>query len=197
MPTHGAPTWCSARAALTVIQLRRAWRTKGGQTTLERQTASTRHGRATWLALLAFLAVCFAVAGISGAITRTSVDSWYPTLAKPAFTPPDWVFGPVWTVLYAMMALAAWLVWRRVRWQGRALYLFFAQLALNLLWSIVFFGLQLVGAALVDIVVLAVLITLTAVAFWRIDRRAGLLFVPYLLWVVYAGALNGAIWRMN
>lgn len=156
-----------------------------------------RHSRASWIALLAFLAVCFAVAGIGGAVTATSVDTWYPTLAKPAFTPPDAVFGPVWTVLYAMMALAAWVVWRRVDWQGWALYLFFAQLALNLLWSILFFGLQLVGLALVDIVVLVVLIALTTAAFWRVDRRAGLLLVPYLLWVVYASALNGAIWRMN
>lgn len=156
-----------------------------------------RQSRADWVALLVFLAVCFAVAGIGGAVTATSVDTWYPTLAKPAFTPPDAVFGPVWTVLYAMMALAAWLVWRRVGWQDWALYLFFAQLALNLLWSILFFGMQLVGLALVDIVVLVVLIALTTIVFWRIDRRAGLLFVPYLLWVVYAGALNGAIWRMN
>jgi translocator protein len=162
-----------------------------------RQTAPTRPGRANWLALAAFLALCFAVAAIGGAVTRSSVDTWYATLAKPAFTPPDWVFAPVWTALYAIMALAAWLVWRRVGWQGGAMYLFFAQLALNLLWSILFFGLQLVGLALVDIVVLVVLIALTAVAFWRVDRRAGLLLVPYLLWVLYATALNGAIWRMN
>lgn len=156
-----------------------------------------RHSWASWIALLAFLAVCFAVAGIGGAVTATSVGTWYPTLAKPAFTPPDRVFGPVWTVLYAMMALAAWLAWRRVGWRSWALLLFFAQLALNLLWSILFFGLQLVGLALVDIVVLVALIILTTIAFWRIDRRAGLLFVPYLLWVGYASALNGAIWRMN
>lgn len=162
-----------------------------------RHTASTRRGRASWIALLAFLAVVFAVAGIGGAVTRTSVDTWYPTLAKPAFTPPGWVFAPVWTALYAMMALAAWLAWRQVGWQNGAIYLFFVQLALNLLWSILFFGLQQVGLALAEIVVLIVLIAMTTIAFWRIDRRAGLLFVPYLLWVVYAGALNGAIWRMN
>ena len=156
-----------------------------------------QHSRANWIGLLAFLAVCFAVAGIGGRVTATSVETWYPTLAKPGFTPPDWIFGPIWTVLYAMMAVAAWLVWRRIGWQGPTLYLFFAQLALNLLWSILFFGLQLVGLALLDIVVLVVLIALTTVAFWRIDRPAGMLLVPYLLWVVYAGALNGAIWRMN
>jgi translocator protein len=126
------------------------------------------------MALLAFLAVCFVVAGIGGAVTRTSVETWYPTLAKPAFTPPDWVFGPVWTVLYAIMALAAWLVWRRTGWQGSALTLFFVQLALNLMWSILFFGLQLVGLALVDIVVLVIVIALTTIAFWRVDRRVDL-----------------------
>src|SRR5690606_30015988 len=152
---------------------------------------------ASWLSLAAFLVVCFAVAGIGGAVTQSSVDTWYPTLAKPAFRPPDWLFAPVWSVLYAAMVLAAWLVWRRVGLRSRALYLFFAQLALNLLWSILFFGLQQVGLALLDIAALAVLIALTTVAFWRIDARAGLLFVPYLLWVVYAGALNGAIWLMN
>jgi tryptophan-rich sensory protein len=162
-----------------------------------RHPAPTRHGRATWLALLAFLAVCFVVAGIGGAVTRTTVDTWYPTLAKPAFSPPDWVFGPVWTVLYATMALAAWLVWRRIGWQGGALVLFFVQLALNLLWSILFFGLQLVGLALIDIVVLVIVIAMTTIVFWRVDWRAGLLFVPYLIWVGYAATLNGAIWHLN
>ena len=153
--------------------------------------------RANWITLLGFLALCFAVAGIGGAVTATSVETWYRTLMKPAFTPPDRVFGPVWTTLYAMMALAAWLVWRRIGWRDQALRLFFAQLALNLAWSILFFGLHLVGLALVDIVVLLVLIAATTLAFWRINRWAGLLLVPYLLWVAYATALNGAIWLMN
>jgi tryptophan-rich sensory protein len=118
-------------------------------------------------------------------------------LAKPAFSPPDGVFGPVWTVLYATMALAAWLVWRRIGWQGGALVLFFVQLGLNLLWSILFFGLQLVGLALIDIVVLVIVIAMTTIVFWRVDWRAGLLFVPYLIWVGYAATLNGAIWHLN
>jgi tryptophan-rich sensory protein len=148
-------------------------------------------------ALAVFLIACFAVAAIGGMVTATSVETWYPTLAKPAFTPPDRVFGPVWAALYAMMALAAWLVWRRVGWRDRALWLFFAQLAVNLAWSVLFFGWQRIGLALVDIALLLVLIALTVVAFWRIDRRAGLLLVPYLLWVACASALNGAIWLMN
>jgi translocator protein len=95
------------------------------------------------------------------------------------------------------MALAAWLVWRRVGWRDPALGLFFAQLALNLAWSVLFFGLQRVGAALGEILLLLALIAATTLAFWRIDRRAGLLFVPYLLWVGYASLLNGAIWLLN
>jgi tryptophan-rich sensory protein len=150
-----------------------------------------------WLVLIALLALCFAVAGIGGFVTATSVESWYPTLAKPGFTPPDWVFGPVWGALYAMMALAAWLVGRRVGWRDRVLGLFFAQLALNLAWSVLFFGLQLIGAALAEILLLLALLAATTLAFWRIDRRAGLLFVPYLLWVGYASLLNAAIWLMN
>ena len=153
--------------------------------------------RTNWTALLLFLAVCFAVAAIGGMVTATSVDTWYPTLAKPAFTPPDRAFGPVWTVLYALMALAAWLVWRRVGLEGRALRLFFGQLALNLAWSVLFFGLQMLALALIEILVLLMLIALTTLAFWRVDRRAGLLLAPYLLWVAYASALNGAIWWMN
>jgi benzodiazapine receptor len=150
-----------------------------------------------WLALIGLLALCFAVAGIGGWVTANSVESWYPTLAKPGFTPPDRVFGPVWSVLYAMMALAAWLVWRRVGWSHRALGLFVAQLALNLAWSVLFFGLQRVGAALAEILLLLALIAATTFAFWRVDRRAGLLLAPYLLWVGYASLLNGAIWLMN
>ena len=95
------------------------------------------------------------------------------------------------------MALAAWLVWRRVGWRVLALGLCFVQLALNLAWSILFFGLQLIAAALADILLLVALIAATALAFWRVDRRAGLLLLPYLLWVGYASLLNGAIWLMN
>jgi benzodiazapine receptor len=155
------------------------------------------HAGKDWLVLLGLLALCFAVAGLGGWATATSVDSWYPTLAKPGFTPPDWAFGPVWSALYAMMALAAWLVWRRAGWRAPALGLFLVQLALNLAWSILFFGLQLIGAALADILLLVALIAATTIAFWRIDGRAGLLLVPYLLWVGYASLLNGAIWLLN
>ena len=114
-------------------------------------------------------------------------------------TPPDWLFGPVWTVLYIMMAVAAWLVWRsgdRVRAQD-ALYLFAVQLALNLAWSLLFFGLRDPALALVEVVGFWIAIAATTRAFWPLDRRAGLLMLPYLAWVGFAALLNAAIWWLN
>jgi len=148
------------------------------------------------LALVGILLVTFAVAGISGASTSGTVRSWYPTIAKPTWNPPDWVFGPTWTVLYAMMAVAAWLVWRRAGW-GVPLILFGVQLALNAAWSPLFFGLHRIDLALVDIVALWAAIVATTVAFWKVTPGAGGLFVPYLAWVSFATVLNFTIWRMN
>lgn len=147
----------------------------------------------------AFLALCLAVSAIGGAVTATSVGTWYQTLLKPAFNPPNWIFAPVWTALYFMMAIAGWRVWRRdglrqARW---ALSLFALQLALNLSWSIVFFGLRSIGAALVEIVVLLLAIVATMVVFWRRERVAGMLFIPYAAWVAFAAALNAALWQLN
>lgn len=159
----------------------------------------SRSLRGDVVALAGFLLLCFAVAGVGGAVTAESVATWYPTLNKPAFTPPDGVFAPVWTVLYAAMAVAAWRIWRSPATAGRrtALTLFAIQLVLNGLWSILFFGAHRVGVALADIVLLWLTLVVTTVAFWRIDRVAGGLFLPYLLWVGYAAALNGAIWLLN
>lgn len=125
---------------------------------------------------------------------------WYSALNKPAFTPPGWVFGPAWTALYIMMAVAAILVWRR-GWDTPgvrlALVLFAVQLALNLSWSPVFFGLHQLGWSVVIILALLAAIIATTVAFFRVSTIAGLLFVPYLLWVSFATVLNITIWRMN
>lgn len=149
---------------------------------------------------LAAIALCEAV-GLAGAwATAGSVSDWYPTLNKPSFNPPAWVFGPVWTLLYAMMGLAAYLVvrqgWRRgdVR---RALGAFVVQLALNFLWSFLFFGLQRPLWAFVDILLLLVAIAVTTVLFWKIHQGAGALMIPYLLWVAFASVLNGAIVVLN
>ncbi len=151
------------------------------------------------LGLLASLALCFAVSGLGGLITAQSVGTWYQDLAKPVFNPPDWVFAPVWTTLYLLMAVAAWRVWRRAGWRdGRAaLTAFGGQLALNLGWSATFFGLRMPGSALAVVLVLLAAIAVTTRLFWAVDRPAGLLLVPLLAWVGFATALNAAIWLLN
>ena len=148
------------------------------------------------LALVVLLILCFAVAGVGGLATAPSIPNWYAGLAKPSWTPPGWVFGPVWSVLYLSMAVAAWLVWRR----GDAvvpMMLFGIQLVFNAAWSWLFFGLHSPGAAFIDIVLLWMAIAATTVVFWRRSTLAGILFVPYLIWVSFAAVLNFAIWRLN
>ena len=149
--------------------------------------------------LIGFLLPCLAISGLGGAITATSVGTWYQGLHKPAFNPPDWVFAPVWTTLFVLMAIAAWRVWRRrgvIAVRG-ALSMFGVQLVLNLGWSVVFFGLRQIGIALVEVMILLIAVSVTAALFWRIERLAGLLMVPYALWVGYATALNAALWLLN
>src|SRR5262245_49025270 len=149
--------------------------------------------------LALFVVLCLGIGALGAAIVATSVDDWYEYLAKPAFTPPNEVFGPVWTVLYLMMAVAAWRVWR----SGDAdtvrgpLTLFALQLALSLGWTVVFFGLQKIGSAVATIVVLDVAILVTMLAFRTVDRLASLLRPPYLAWVAFATVLNVTIWRLN
>jgi len=155
-----------------------------------------RDGR-EMLVLAGFVAACFGVAACGALVTGPAVAGWYQGIAKPSFNPPAWVFGPVWTVLYALMGWAAFLAWRQSGLRSLPLALFGAQLVLNGLWSPVFFGLGRPGAALAVIAALWVAIASTLVAFWRVDRRAGALFVPYLAWVSFAAALNAAIWRLN
>ncbi len=149
--------------------------------------------------LIGFIAVCFSAAGLGAAVTATSVGGWYQTLARPSWSPPDWLFGPVWTMLYLMMAVAAWLVWRRHGWftARSALTWFGMQLALNVLWSFVFFGLQRPGLAFAEIIVLWMTIAATASAFFGKSAVASLLLTPYLAWTTFAALLNFAIWRMN
>lgn len=152
-----------------------------------------------WLVLLLFIGVTFAAAGIGGTATASSVGTWYPTLVKPTWNPPSWIFGPVWSTLYLLMAVAAWRVWRHLEHPQRrvALTLFFVQLALNALWSVLFFGLRSPGLALVEVVLLLGTIAATGLKFWRIDRVAGLLWLPYVAWVSFATLLNATIWWLN
>ncbi len=140
-------------------------------------------------------------AGIIGSLfTVPSIPTWYIGLAKPAFAPPNWVFAPVWTTLFLLMGIAAFLVWRKGldrRDVRIGLALFVAQLALNVLWSIVFFGLRNPGGALVEIIVLWSVILGTVIVFNKVSRLGTVLLLPYLLWVTFAAYLNYAIWRLN
>ena len=163
----------------------------------------SRSGRRAWIALLGWLALV-AVAGAIGAVASRDAASFYATLAKPVWAPPSWLFGPVWTALYALMGVAAWLVWRtepadaagRVS-RRRGLALFVAQLALNALWTWLFFAWRQGGAALGEVLLLWVAVALTAVQFGRVHRGAAYCLVPYLAWVTYAAALTWALWRRN
>lgn len=157
------------------------------------------YGLSTWLALGASIAICFAAAGIGSLFTNPEIGGWYARIAKPSWTPPNRVFGPVWSVLYLMMAVAAWLVWKERGFDGAAtpLALFGVQLLFNTLWSILFFGMHRIGFALADIILLWCAILATLLAFWRVSTVAGALMIPYLMWVTYAALLNYSIWRLN
>lgn len=162
---------------------------------MDMQASAPRH---PYFGLIVALVVCFAVAALGGWATSTSVGTWYATLAKPSFNPPNWVFSPVWTLLYLMMAVAAWRVWRLDgRLVSAPMAAFAIQLLLNLGWSVLFFGLRTPAAALADILALIVAIAVTLWLFIRRDRLAGLLLVPYLAWVGFASTLNLAIVRLN
>jgi tryptophan-rich sensory protein len=150
--------------------------------------------------LVVSLVLVFAAAGVASHFTTRSVAEWYPTLAKPSWTPPGAVFAPVWTALYFLMAVAAWLVWRKAGGLAAArlpLALFAVQLALNAAWSILFFGLRMPGLAFGELMLLWLVIVATLAAFRRVLPAAGLLLAPYLAWVTFAGALNFALWRLN
>jgi translocator protein len=159
-------------------------------------TVSTTNPRAhRWLALAAFVAAAALAAAIGGLGVSGTTEE-YRSLRQPAWAPPSWLFGPVWTVLYATIALAGWLVWRRVGFTA-ALWVWTAQLVLNAIWTPLFFGAGQYGLAFADIVLLWAGVVATIVLFWRIRRAAALLLLPYLAWVTYAGALNLAIWLLN
>ena len=140
------------------------------------------------------------VGGLSGFATARGVQEWYPSLTKPPFNPPSWVFGPVWTLLYIMMGVAAYVVWQK-GWDNEAvrvaLFLFLIQLALNGLWSILFFGMRAPGLAFAEIIVLWTAIAATIVYFWRVSPIAGILLLPYEAWVSFAAVLNGSLWILN
>ena len=161
--------------------------------------APPRPTRGRFGVLVLACGLCFGTQAIGWLLTADAVRAWYPDLRKPSWTPPDWLFGPVWSLLFLLMAVSAWVFWGRAR--GRTFRvgtgLFLGQLALNALWSGLFFAARSPGLAFAEIVVLWAAISATIVTFGRVSAVAGGLLVPYLLWVTYATALNGAIWVMN
>jgi benzodiazapine receptor len=152
-----------------------------------------------WISLLAFIFLCLVVEVVGSFWTKESVLTWYPTLIKPSWTPPDWIFGPVWFCLYLMIAIAGWLIYRAEHSHQRtvALMLYGVQLALNFIWSFLFFSLRSPVLGLIDIILLCLLVTLTIIKAWPVRRLASLLLIPYLAWVAYAASLNAGIWLLN
>ena len=148
------------------------------------------------LALGGWLALCF-LAALGGVFVSTG--DWYMSLNKPSWNPPSWIFGPVWTTLYCMMAVAAWQVWRVGGWQRQrvALSLFVTQLVLNALWTPIFFGAHQMGWAFVEICMLWLTLVATIGAFWKVKLSAALLLLPYLAWSSFAAVLNFTLWRLN
>ncbi|TWU25587.1 TspO/MBR family protein [Bythopirellula polymerisocia] len=155
--------------------------------------------RKRWIGLIFFVLVCLAAGGLGALATTPEIDGWYQTLTKPSWNPPAWVFGPVWTTLYILMAIAAWLVWKPAGYQAVALplNLFSLQLLLNFAWSWIFFRFHQLGWAFADIALLWLAIIATTAAFFRHSRLAGWLMTPYLAWVSFAAILNFVIWRLN
>ncbi|MEV1143078.1 TspO/MBR family protein [Micromonospora sp. NPDC049799] len=152
-------------------------------------------GTRRWWALLGFGAAVFVAAAVGGlGVQGTSAE--YASLEQPSWAPPSWLFGPVWTVLYAMIAVAGWLVWRRVGF-GPAVWAWVTQLVLNAIWTPLFFGAGRYGLAFAEILLMWLAIAVTVVLFWRISRPAALLMLPYWAWVTFASALNFAIWQLN
>ena len=151
------------------------------------------------LGLAVAIVICFAAAGLGGFVTAPNIPNWYADLAKPTWNPPDWIFGPVWTTLYVMMAVAAWRVWKQKGFGAARLALgaFLAQLLFNVAWSGLFFGLRRPLLGLVDIVFLWIAIVVTMVLFFRREAVAGVLLIPYLLWVSFAAFLNLRLWQLN
>lgn len=160
---------------------------------------SEMNSKRSWLGLVFFIILCFAAAGIGSAVTTPKIDGWYVGLVKPSWNPPNWIFGPVWTTLYLAMSVAGWLVWQQKGAAGATLplTLFGVQLALNVLWSCLFFGLEQPGLAFAEILLLWGAIAATTAAFWFHSKLAGLLLLPYLGWVAFATILNFTIWRLN
>lgn len=144
--------------------------------------------------------LCLGAGAIGSLFTSPAITGWYATLTRPRFAPPNWLFGPVWTVLFIMMGTAFFLVWEKIGKTAEAkpaAVLFLFHLALNVLWSVLFFGLKQLDVAFMEIMFLWGMIALLLTSFYRVDRRASYLLIPYFLWVTFASVLNQAFWLLN
>ena len=155
--------------------------------------------RKLWISFVIFIFLCFNVEIVGSFWTKETVSTWYPTLFKPPWTPPDWVFGPVWTILYIMIGISGWLIYKADYSYQRSIALAFygGQLVLNFMWSFFFFSLRSPLLGLIDIILLSLLIILTIINAWPVRSLAGMLLIPYLIWVMYAATLNAGIWLLN
>jgi len=151
------------------------------------------------LPFLISILIVFSFGFIGSFFTTSSITNWYAFINKPLFSPPNWIFGPVWTLLYILMGISAFLIWKkRDNLKTKSALIFYGiQLILNALWSIIFFGMHNPGLALLEIIILWLFILITLIKFYKINKTAGLLFIPYLLWVSFASILNYAIWILN
>ncbi len=152
------------------------------------------------LKLIISITIPVAIGASAGAFTKPEIKTWYAQLTKPAWNPPPWLFGPVWTVLYILMGVALYIIWKNKTYhtpKRSAILIWCLQLAFNFLWSLVFFHLHQIGWALIDIGILWILIVLNIFSFSRISKPAAWLLVPYICWVSFAGLLNYAIWQLN
>lgn len=151
--------------------------------------------------IISVVLTCLAIGYLSGNVTQSSITTWYPTLVKPSFNPPNWIFAPVWSLLFTMMGVAAGLVWNHIESEKevvkKALIFFIIQLALNALWSYLFFGLQNPLLAGIEIILLWLMIYETYLKFSKINKISGYLMLPYLAWVSFAMILNWSIWWLN
>ena len=171
----------------------------GGKTTAASGKMPDMNGK-NIIKLVVSLIACLAAGAIGSIFTRSAIPTWYATLAKPSFSPPNWLFAPVWTALYILMGVSAFLVWRKGsadKGVRVALIVFLVQLVINVLWSFIFFGMQSPMFGLVVISILWLAILATVILFYRVSRVASVLLWPYLLWVTFATVLNGAVWMLN
>ena len=154
-----------------------------------------------YLRIIYCVAICLVVGYLSSITTQSSINTWYPTLIKPVFNPPNWLFAPVWTLLFIMMGIAAGMIWNQLENRRElvkeALLVFTVQLLVNALWSYLFFGLNNVLLALIEVILLWLVIYETFHIFKKIDKKAAYLFIPYLIWVAFAAILNGSIYYLN